>query len=81
MPMVRHDAVGKQTHGMLGLRIRQGAQESGIVAIVCKHLVAAVGAIQDVINEPASLYSMWPSHAGHADEHDSDSQGKSENGS
>src|SRR5436853_5706087 len=62
VPMVRHHTIEKESHGMLRLRIAQGSQKRAIVSCVAENLGAAVGAVENVINQPACLSSVWPSH-------------------
>ena len=48
---------------MLSLRVGKGAKKSAIITALVKDWRAAIGTIENVINKPASLGSMWPSHA------------------
>ena len=60
--MVRHHAPSEDAHRHSFLNIRQYPLECEVVAVVLKDPAFTVGAIQDVVYEPARRRSEWPWH-------------------
>ena len=51
MPMVGHEAIGQQPHGMFFERVSHDAQKSEIILVGPEDLLPAIGPIQDMINQ------------------------------
>ena len=63
MPVIGHETIMQKPHGLLGLGFGQDPQESGVITGIRKQLSPRIGAVENMIHQPARLSSAWPAHA------------------
>ena len=77
MPMVGHQAVGKQPNaGDVFLRLGEDAQERLVIAILVEDGFAAIASIESMVDIAADGRSQGSSHAESLSERRGDGQGK-----